>query len=206
MKKHRIFILSPARTDGKRAALLTRKEATFELAQRLRARGIPLGEAFTFLSGLYFRGKTTYAAKFGQAPPGLLPQYVITSSHGLLAPHEVVDLQTLTQFSEVPIELTEPRYRQPLEKSIHELKGKISETCEVILLGSVATDKYCEPLLQAFGSRLLFPRDFIGRGDMSRGGLLLRAVRGQKELEYVSLQAVEKRTGQRPPKLPRLRS
>ena len=86
MKKHRIFILSPARTDGKRAALLTRKEATFELAQRLRVRGIPLSEAFTFLSGLYFRGKTTYAAKFGQAPPGLLPQYVITSSHGLLAP------------------------------------------------------------------------------------------------------------------------
>ena len=79
--------------------LLTRKEATFELAQRLRAGGIPLGEAFTFLSGLYFRGKTTYATEFGKAPRGLFAQYVITSSDGLLAADAVVDLQTLKQFS-----------------------------------------------------------------------------------------------------------
>jgi hypothetical protein len=206
MENSRIFILSPARTDGKRAALLTRKEATFALAQRLRTGGVPLAEAFTSLSGLYFRGKTTYAAEFGVAPRGVLPQYVITSSDGLLASYAVVDLRMLKRFSQVPIELTESRYRQPLEQSIRELKGKLNKACEVVLLGSIATEKYCEPLLHAFGSRLLFPRDFIGRGDMSRGGLLLRAVRSKEELEYAPLQSVEKRTGKRASKLPKLES
>ncbi len=199
----RIFMLSPARTDGKRAELLMRSEAKFELAQRVRGRGIALAEAFTFLSGLYFRGKTTYASEFGRATGGILPQYVITSSHGLLSPHTIVGLLTLKQFAEVPIDLGEPRYVQPLQHSLNELKAKLTEACEVVLLGSIATDKYCQPLLTVFGSRLLFPRDFIGRGDMSRGGLLLRAARSKKELEYVSLQSVEKRSGQRPPKLPK---
>lgn len=172
----------------------------------MRAGGVTLAEAFTFLSGLYFRGKTTYATEFGIAPRGLFPQYVITSSDGLLASDAVVDLQTLKRFSQVPIEPTESRYRQPLEESLHELKGKLDKACEVVLLGSIATEKYCEPLLHVFGSRVLFPRDFIGRGDMSRGGLLLRAARSKKELEYVSLQSVEKRTGKRASKLPKLES
>jgi hypothetical protein len=204
MVKHRIFILSPARTDGKRAALLMNERAEFDLAQRLRHQGVTITEAFSFLSGLYFRGKATYAAQFGKAPDSVLPQYVITSSSGLLGPDTTVNLQMLQEFSKVPIDLTEPGYRKPLEKSIRKLNGKLDERCEVILLGSIATDKYCEPLLQVFGPRLLFPKDFIGRGDMSRGGLLLRAARTNKELEYASLQAIEKRTGARPPRLPRL--
>jgi hypothetical protein len=56
-----------------------------------------------------------------------------------------------------------------------------------VLLGSVATGKYTEPLLEVFGERLLIPKDFVGLGDMSRGSLLLRAVREDEELTYARL-------------------
>jgi hypothetical protein len=76
--------------------------------------------------------------------------------------------------------------------------------CDVVLLGSIATNKYAEILLESFGQQLKFPREFIGRGDMSRGGLMLRAVRSGQELEYVALSEVGSRRGRRPPKLPSL--
>jgi hypothetical protein len=71
------------------------------------------------------------------------------------------------------------------------------------LLGSIATPKYLEPMVGVFGDRLLFPQEFIGRGDMSRGGLLLRQVRAGEELTYVPLGGLTHH-GPRPPKLPRL--
>ena len=55
-------------------------------------------------------------------------------------------------------------------------------------------------LLDAFGERLVFPIAFVGRGDMSRGGLLLRHAREGRELEYVPVRGAV-RHGQRPPKL-----
>ena len=64
----RIFILSPARTNGKRASMVMNPAAHFELAERVRRDpGAPIGEVFSFLSGLYFRGKLTYARHFGRA-------------------------------------------------------------------------------------------------------------------------------------------
>ena len=39
-------------------------------------------------------------------------------------------------------------------------------------------------LLNASGERLVFPEDFVGRGDRSRGGLMLRAARAGHELPY----------------------
>lgn len=53
-----------------------------------------------------------------------------------------------------------------------------------MLLGSVASDKYVVPLLEIFGEQLLYPKEFAGRGDMSRGSLMLRAVSEQRELDY----------------------
>src|SRR5438132_10431681 len=53
---HRIFLLSPANISGERAKLLLRESAAFPLAQRLQSQGAPLGEVFSFISGLYFRG------------------------------------------------------------------------------------------------------------------------------------------------------
>jgi predicted kinase len=75
--------------------------------------------------------------------------------------------------------------------------------CEVVLLGSVATPKYVEPLLEIFGERLMFPQEFVGRGDMSRGGLMLRCASEMRELTYVPV-AGAVRHGARPPKLPKV--
>ena len=71
---------------------------------------------------------------------------------------------------------------------------------EIVLLGSIATAKYVDVLLEHFGQRLRFPVDFVGRGDMSRGGLLLRCAVDRSELAYISV-AGAVRKGKRPPKL-----
>ena len=76
----------------------------------------------------------------------------------------------------------------------------IDPECEVVLLGSIATGKYLDLLAGPFGERLRFPSEFVGRGDMSRGGLLLRCVRAGAELTYVPVLGAI-RTGTRPPKL-----
>ena len=74
----------------------------------------------------------------------------------------------------------------------------------MVLLGSVASPKYVTVLTNIFGPRLLFPIDFVGRGDMSRGGLLLRHARDGVELPYVPILGATLH-GARPPKLPPLR-
>ena len=56
--------------------------------------------------------------------------------------------------------------------SARALDEEIGPECEVVLLGSIASAKYVDVLTDVFGERLLFPIDFVGRGDMSRGGLL----------------------------------
>ena len=71
-----------------------------------------------------------------------------------------------------------------------------------MLLGSIASGKYVEVLQPIFGDKLVFPPAFVGRGDMSRGGLMLRCVTAGLELEYVPV-AGAVRHGQRPPKLRR---
>jgi hypothetical protein len=68
------------------------------------------------------------------------------------------------------------------------------------LRGSVATGKYLDVLLEALGDRLRFPVAFVGRGDMSRGALLLRAARSAEELEYALVRGAV-RHGPRPPRL-----
>lgn len=194
MQTHRIFLLSPAHCGGKRAALLTRPEATFDLAARLRSPGgAPLGEVFAFLSGLYFRGKVAYAERFARPPAGLPGVLVITASRGMLPPHLPIGLELLAEFADTPIDLREPRYRRPLEVDAAGLSastcssGSASGGCNVVLLGSVASAKYVEPLTAAFGERLLFPPLFAGMGDMQRGSLLLRSAAAGEELEYRSV-------------------
>ena len=94
----------------------------------------------------------------------------------------------------------EPRYRQPLERDARRLAKELSEQSDIVLLGSIATRKYVDVLLRNFGERLRFPADFVGRGDMSRGGLLLRCAADKKELPYVAV-AGAILSGKRPPKL-----
>ena len=179
----RVFLLSPAHCGGKRAALLLRDAADFPLAVRLRsAEGIRLGEAFSFLSGLYFRGKLAYASRFARPPAGAAGAQVITANRGLVPADTRVGLEDLRAFGSVDIQADDPRYREPLVRDIARLAG--DPGVELILLGSVATGKYVDVLLDVVGERLLFPTDFLGRGDMSRGALLLRAVREGRELVY----------------------
>jgi hypothetical protein len=197
----RIFLLSPANAGGIRAKLMLRKEATFPLALRLRDGRLTLGEAFSFISGLYFRGKLAYATAFAQPPADTEGVLVITAGGGLLPAETMLTREDLCNISLASVSLSDDRYRVPLERDARLLAERIGSNCEVVLLGSVATPKYIEPLLKLFGERLLFPAEFAGRGDMSRGGLMLRCARSGEQLTYVPV-ATAQRHGARPPKLP----
>ena len=202
----RVFLLSPANCGGIRAKMMLSPTAQFELARQLRtAEGAALGDVFSFVSGLYFRGKLAYARRFARPPDpddpvaagGVL---VITPNAGLRAADTPVTLETFVAFAGTDIDLRNPAYRRPLEQGARSLLAAIGPECEVVLLGSIASGKYVEVLQPIFGDRLVFPPAFVGRGDMSRGGLLLRCVTAGVELEYAPI-AGAVRHGQRPPKL-----
>jgi hypothetical protein len=179
--------------------------AQFDLAMRLRnGRGVAIGEVFAFVSGLYFKGKLAYALEFARPPGAPLTgsgAFVITPTAGLRAVETAVTIEALRGFAGVDIAANDPRYRKPLVASARALDEEIGPDCEVVLLGSIASAKYVEILTEIFGDRLVFPIDFVGRGDMSRGGLLLRCVRSGEELPYVPVTGAV-RHGPRPPKLP----
>jgi predicted kinase len=200
--RHRIFLLSPAFAGGKRAQMLLRPGASFELATRLRHEGVPLGEAFAFMSGLYFRGKLAYSKAFATPPSDIPGAFVITAGSGLVPPETVITVEQLQYVASIPIDAGDARYREPLERACRTLDEIAGPNCDFVLLGSVATLKYLEPMFGVFGHRLLFPEDFVGRGDMSRGGLMLRCARAGLQLTYVPLGNLT-RHGPRPPKLPR---
>jgi hypothetical protein len=181
-----IFLLSPAHCGGKRAATLARPAASFDLAIRLRSsEGAPLGEVFSFMSGLYFRGKLTYARAFAAPPPAMPGAWVITSGRGLMLPEAHIDLADVARFAGIAVDAAESRYLRPLRNDLIRLHSALPEDCRIVLLGSIATNKYVEALLEVFGGRLCFPEPFIGRGDMSRGALMLRAASEGAELPYV---------------------
>jgi hypothetical protein len=190
---HRVFLLSPARCSGVRCSQLLAPGAAFELAVRIRGPGAPLGEVMSFLSALYFRGKLTYALRFAAPPDGAPGVLVITPGRGLVAPETSVTAHALRAFGRVPIDATERRYVAPLQRDALSLRARLGAGAEVVLLGSIATPKYVDVLLGAFGSALVFPSDFVGRGDMSRGGLLLRAARAGAELGYRPIDGAARR-------------
>ena len=189
-----IFLLSPAYCGGRRAAILLRDESALPIALRLRAGTLPLGEAFAFLSGLYFRGKLAYAQAF--APDQTL---VITPTRGLMPPNAPVGVELLREFASVDVRADDVRYRGPLERDLALIVSPADT--RVVLLGSIATGKYVDVLTAGLGRRLCYPPSFVGRGDMSRGGLLLRAARDGVELEYAVLDPHARRHGPRPPRL-----
>ncbi len=179
--------------------MLCNGRAQFDLARRLRLKAVPLSEIFSFLSGLYFRGKVAYARAFANPPNELSGAFVITTNAGLVPMDTPVTLKKLQSFAEVDIDGADQRYRRPVLRDAKAIAMQMSE-CEVVLLGSVATGKYVDLLLEVFGDRLLFPSEFVGRGDMSRGGLMLRSAADRTELAYVPVQGAV-RHGKRPVKL-----
>jgi len=197
----RIYLLSPAWCGGRRAQLLLSGRSEFDLARRLRSpAGASLGETFTFLSGLYFRGKVAYAQAFSLPPPGLPGALVITPRLGLRPPEERVTLSLLRRLARVPIDPDEPRFRRPLTRDARRLAETAGPDCIFVLLGSIASGKYLDILSGALGGRLRFPAEFVGRGDMSRGGLMLRRAEEGSPLQYVPVDGAVRR-GPRPAKL-----
>jgi hypothetical protein len=210
MASSRVFLLSPANCSGVRGRMVIAPAAEFALARQLRtSAGAPLGDVFSFISGLYFRGKLAYARRFARPPDPADPVaaggvLVITPNAGLRAADLPVTVESFRAFASVDIDVGNPTYCTPLAQGARALAEAIGPDCEVVLLGSVASGKYVEVLLPIFGERLVFPPAFVGRGDMSRGGLMLRCASGGLELEYAPLLGAV-RHGQRPPRLTPLR-
>ena len=194
-REPRVFLLSPASPSGVRAEQLTSPRARFGAAERYRSpEGVTIEEAFTFMSSLYFRGKITYARHFALPPPELGDTgiFVIAPGFGLVPPNWCITGERMKKLRKTPVDLKNRSYCEPLRQHARQLRETAPHS-RVVLLGSVATGKYVDLLLPVFGDRLLFPRDFAGAGDMKRGGMLLRAVREDREMEYVTLDAPRRR-------------
>lgn len=196
-----VFLISPARCGGPRAQMLARSRSS-ELGQALQDGGARIGDVFAWLSALYFRGKLAYARRFASPPGGLAGSLVMAPGVGLRDADARITAEDLRAMAGVEIESS--AFVRPLRRDAALVDALCGSEARVVLLGSIATGKYIEPLLDVFGTRLVFPESFVGRGDMSRGGLLLRAARSGEELGYVPVHNAVLH-GKRPPRLPRPR-
>jgi len=196
----RVFFVSPANLAGLRAQRLLLPETSSVLGQRLIKNGVTLEELFCFISSLYFRGKLAYARAFANPPRNLPGVHIIAAGLGLQRPETLVTVHDVRQMACIQVDLADPGYRNALERDACRLRENIGSDVPVVLLGSIATQKYVEPLAGIFGEQLLFPSAFVGRGNMSRGGLLLRCCRDKVELDYVPVITTLRR-GARPPRL-----
>lgn len=182
----RLFLLSPANCSGKRAGYLLNGTSISPLAQRLRSdEGAPIGDVFAFMSALYFRGKLAYAAAFAKPPQGWDGVQVIVPGRGLCPSSARIDLAALREIAAVEVDLEDWRYTRPLKRDAGRLARQLQPSDSVVLLGSIATPKYVEPLKDVLGPRLQYPEAFAGMGDMSRGSLMLRCAAEGRELAYV---------------------
>lgn len=190
---HQVFLLSPANCAGKRAGFLLRDDGRSPLAQRLRSgAGASIGEVFSFMSGLYFRGKLAYGTAFASPPDSGAGVLVIVPGYGLVPSATTIDIAVLRAIAQVPVDPEEPRYIEPLRRDAARLAERLGPDDAVVLLGSIATAKYIEPLQEILGARLRVPREFVGLGDMSRGSLLLKRVTARTELDYIETQGLSR--------------
>ncbi len=183
--------------------MLMRPAADFDLAVRLREGIATIGEVYSFISRLYFRGKVAYAEAFASTLESVVPALTIVPGTGLMSLETPISAEQLRRIGNVSIERDYQVYRDTLLRDARSLEQAADPACRVVLLGSIATDKYTAPLLEVFGERLVFPADFVGRGDTSRGGLMLRSANVGVELTYIPVGGAMRR-GPRPPKLKRL--
>lgn len=196
----RIFLLSPARAGGRRYSILTSEKASFDLALKFRAGSATLGEIYSFISGLYFRGKMAYAAAFGAGPGQSSNAWVIVPGLGLLPPETVFSAEQLRATAQVDVDEDNPVHHDALLAAAGSIDRATGSQCSFVLLGSVASAKYTTALLKVLDQRLLFPAEFVGRGDMSRGGIMLRRAASGEELTYIPVSGSQLR-GPRPERL-----
>src|SRR5688572_15452180 len=93
-----VFLLSPASCAGTRARQLMNSR-TNPLRARLEDSGAPLGEVFTYMSSLYFRGKLAYANHFGGGRA-----LVIAPGLGLVPTDRTIYLDDLKAMAQVPVD------------------------------------------------------------------------------------------------------
>lgn len=202
-----LFLLSPASLNGLRAKQLMSLRARFALAQRYRTEaGVEIGDAFAFMSALYFRGKIAYARRFAVPSPAIGGDgiFVITPGYGLVPPDWRITEERMKRMRKIDIDAATRNYVKPLRDHANVLARALEDDAQVVLLGSVATGKYVDVLWPILGNRLRFPTAFAGLGDMARGGLMLRAAREGKELEYRTLEGDRKRPPGATGKMPKL--
>lgn len=145
-------------------------------------------QAFAFMSALYFRGKVAYAQRFATPPEGVgAGAWVIAPGFGLVPFGWRMNIDRFKKLKRTEVDAKRPSYCRPLQKEAKSLAAQLPDDTRVVLLGSIATGKYVDVLWPIFGERLVFPRCFVGLGDMSRGGLMLRAARSGEEFEYSGL-------------------
>jgi hypothetical protein len=196
-----VFLISPARCGGRRAEMLA-SSRTSVLGRQLQEGSARLGDVFAWLSALYFRGKLAYAERFAVPSGAVAGALVMTPGAGLRDADMRITTADLRAMAEVDIE--SHGFVRPLRRDAALVNALCGPDARIVLLGSIATGKYIDTLLQVFGTRLVFPDSFVGRGDMSRGGMLLRAARSGDELSYVPIYNAVLH-GPRPPKLPKER-
>jgi hypothetical protein len=167
---------------------LRRPGAASTLARRLREEGVPLGEVFSFLSGLYFRGKLEYAREFARTPRPGDGIHVITMSDGLVSPDAHISAADLERYARC-VDGTAAAVAT-LEATATALSDRLGAHADVVLLGSVSTGKYTDLLAPIFADRLLFPRDVLHIGQLARGALFLRHAREREELEYMPVREI----------------
>jgi hypothetical protein len=183
-RRWKVFLISPATAHGPRAMSLRRESSNVVLARRLREEGVPLGDVFSFLSGLYFRGKLEYARTFAHAPDEQTAGvHIITMTDGLVSPDAPISAQDLERYALCRDGAAAAI--STLESTALTLSQRIGSDADVVLLGSVGTGKYTDLLAPIFGERLLFPREVLHIGQLARGALFLRRARERDELEYV---------------------
>lgn len=212
MARPRIFLLSPATAHGARARGLIAPEPRSPTARQLASAGMRLGDVFTYLSGLYFNGKLTYARRYATPPASLGGEgiYIITMTDGILTPDHRVCVDDLRRYAAAERQTDEGRHA--FEVSARALAMTIGPRCDVVFMGSVASGKYTDIIEPAFGERLLFPLELVGRGQLSRGALLFRCVKEDRELEYALMselvdrgRSALRKQKQGHPKAPRVR-
>lgn len=130
------------------------------------------------MSGLYFRGKLTYARHFG----GEGPIFVITSNQGLVSVDMPLSGSEIQSFTGSAIDAGNDSYRRPLEIDLAALSRSTARS--FVFLGSLSSPKYLKILSPFLQGRLYAPRLFRGMGDMQRGAVLLKSVRDNRELDY----------------------
>jgi hypothetical protein len=192
----KIFLLSPALMTGLRAQQLISPRARSAAAQSFRSpQGVSIADAFSFMSCLYFRGKLAYATHFTSPPREWTDAgiYIIAPGFGLVPPDWTLSEERFRRLQRIPVDPDRRAYRRPLEddaEALAERLGRLGGDTAVILLGSIATGKYVDPLWPVFQERLFFPRCFQGSGDMQRGALMLRAAYRGEELAYEPVETV----------------